>query len=91
MADGVKLPRNLSEEPGGPARLRPSHERIIEELDRWANSRGLQPPILQPLQPPTTTPPTGGQDRSPVRTAPRLLHQWFEGAAAPASRPAKGT
>jgi hypothetical protein len=23
---------------------RPSHERVIENLDRWANSPGLQPP-----------------------------------------------
>jgi hypothetical protein len=56
MTDKGKLPRKLSQEPGGPASLRPSHERIIEELDRWANSPGLQPPSLQPpsLQPPTT-------------------------------------
>jgi hypothetical protein len=23
---------------------RPSHEKVIENLDRWANSPGLQPP-----------------------------------------------
>ncbi len=23
---------------------RPSHERVIENLDKWANSPGLQPP-----------------------------------------------
>ena len=23
---------------------RPSHDRVFEELDRWANSPGLQPP-----------------------------------------------
>jgi hypothetical protein len=44
MPDQVKLPRKLSEEPGSPPRLRPSHQRIIDELDRWANSSGLQPP-----------------------------------------------
>jgi len=44
MTDKVKLPRKLSREPGAPAPLRPSHGRIIEELDRWANSPGLQPP-----------------------------------------------
>jgi hypothetical protein len=56
MTDKVKLPRNLSREPGARPPLRPSHERIIKELDRWANSPGLQPPSLQPpsLQPPTT-------------------------------------
>ncbi|MHC2434778.1 hypothetical protein [Bradyrhizobium sp. USDA 4451] len=44
MPEQVKLPRKLSQEPGGPSRLRPSHRRVIEELDRWANSPGLQPP-----------------------------------------------
>ena len=24
--------------------IRPSHEKVIENLDRWANSPGLQPP-----------------------------------------------
>ena len=24
--------------------LRPSHERVLENLDKWANSPGLQPP-----------------------------------------------
>jgi len=24
--------------------MRPSHEKVIENLDRWANSPGLQPP-----------------------------------------------
>jgi hypothetical protein len=44
MPEQVKLPRKLSQEPGGPEPLRPSHQRVIEELDRWANSPGLQPP-----------------------------------------------
>ncbi|MCC8942597.1 MULTISPECIES: hypothetical protein [Bradyrhizobium] len=44
MTDKVKLPRKLSQEPGAPAPLRPSHKRVIEDLDRWANSPGLQPP-----------------------------------------------
>ncbi|UGY18179.1 hypothetical protein [Bradyrhizobium septentrionale] len=44
MPEQVKLPRKLSQEPGGPSTLRPSHQRVIEELDRWANSPGLQPP-----------------------------------------------
>ncbi|QIG96857.1 MULTISPECIES: hypothetical protein [unclassified Bradyrhizobium] len=42
MPEQVKLPRKLSQEPGGPSTLRPSHRRVIE--DRWANSPGLQPP-----------------------------------------------
>ena len=46
MADRLKLPRALSEEPDAPEPLRPSHQKIIENLDRWANSRELQPPKL---------------------------------------------
>lgn len=44
MADRVKLPRKLSEEPDAPEPRRPSHQKVIEQLDRWANSSGLQPP-----------------------------------------------
>jgi hypothetical protein len=44
MADQFKLPRALSDEPNAPKPLRPSHQRIIENLDRWANSSELQPP-----------------------------------------------
>lgn len=46
MADQIKLPRALSEEPNAPKPSRPSHQKIIENLDRWANSQGLQPPKL---------------------------------------------
>jgi hypothetical protein len=46
MADRFKLPRTLSEEPNAPKPLRPSHQKIIENLERWANSRELQPPKL---------------------------------------------
>ncbi|MBR0797832.1 hypothetical protein JQ615_20815 [Bradyrhizobium jicamae] len=44
MTYQVKLPRKLSEEPAAPEPRRPSHQRVIDELDRWANSPGLQPP-----------------------------------------------
>jgi hypothetical protein len=44
MTDQLKLPRKLSEEPQAPKPQRPSHARVIEQLDRWANSPGLQPP-----------------------------------------------
>ncbi|QPF84201.1 hypothetical protein IC762_32050 [Bradyrhizobium genosp. L] len=44
MTDQVKLPRKLSEEPAAPKPRRPSHAQVIEQLDRWANSPGLQPP-----------------------------------------------
>ena len=44
MTNHVKLPRKLSEERAAPKPLRPSHAQVIEQLDRWANSPGLQPP-----------------------------------------------
>ncbi|MGL3212906.1 hypothetical protein [Bradyrhizobium sp. BR 1433] len=44
MTNHVKLPRKLSEEPEAPKPRRPSHAKVIEQLDRWANSPGLQPP-----------------------------------------------
>ena len=44
MTDPVKLPRKLSDEPEAPKPRRPSHAKIIEQLDRWANSPELQPP-----------------------------------------------
>ena len=46
MADHFKPPRALSEEPHAPKPTGPSHQKIIENLDRWANSRGLQPPTI---------------------------------------------
>nr|WP_275190083.1 hypothetical protein [Bradyrhizobium sp. CSA112] len=44
MTENVKLPRKLSEERELPPPRRPSHADVIENLDRWANSPGLQPP-----------------------------------------------
>ena len=46
MADHLKLPRALSDERDAPKPLRPSHQKIIENLERWANSSELQPPKL---------------------------------------------
>jgi len=46
MTEEIKLPRKLSEEPKAPKPRRPSHQRVIENLDRWANSPELQPPSL---------------------------------------------
>lgn len=43
----VRLPRKLSEEPKAPKPVRPSHQKVIDQLDRWANSPGLQPPKRQ--------------------------------------------
>jgi hypothetical protein len=44
MTENIKLPRKLSEERCPPPLRRPSHARVIENLDRWANSPELQPP-----------------------------------------------
>ncbi|APG14141.1 hypothetical protein BKD09_37885 [Bradyrhizobium japonicum] len=44
MAEEVRLPRKLSEEPEAPKPVRPSHQKVIEQVERWANSSGLQPP-----------------------------------------------
>jgi hypothetical protein len=44
MTDQVRLPRKLSEEADAPQPRRPSHQKVIEQLERWANSPGLQPP-----------------------------------------------
>jgi hypothetical protein len=46
MSETIKLPRKLSEERKPQLPLRPSHAHVIENLDRWANSPGLQPPRL---------------------------------------------
>jgi hypothetical protein len=46
MTENAKLPRRLSEEPSPLKPRRPSHEKVIEQLDRWANSPELQPPTL---------------------------------------------
>jgi hypothetical protein len=51
MTKDIKLPRKLSEEPKAPKPRRPSHERVIENLDRWANSPGLRPPTLPDPEP----------------------------------------
>jgi hypothetical protein len=47
MTEDIKLPRKLSDEPKAPKPRRASHEKVIENLDRWANSPGLQPPTSQ--------------------------------------------
>ncbi|QQN65988.1 hypothetical protein JIR23_10030 [Bradyrhizobium diazoefficiens] len=44
MTDEVRLPRKLSEESDAPKPVRPSHPKVIEQVERWANSPGLQPP-----------------------------------------------
>ncbi|ULK96218.1 hypothetical protein [Bradyrhizobium sp. I71] len=51
MTDEVTLPRKLSEEPEASKEaskpVRPSHQKIIDQVERWANSPGLQPPQSQ--------------------------------------------
>ena len=44
MTEEVRLPRKLSEEPEAQKPRRPSHQKVIEQVERWANSPGLQPP-----------------------------------------------
>lgn len=44
MTEEIKLPRKLSDEPKAPKPYRPSYQKVIDNLDRWANSPGLQPP-----------------------------------------------
>ena len=51
MTETVKLPRKLSKARKPQPPLRPSHARILENLERWANSTGLQPP--KPADPKT--------------------------------------
>jgi hypothetical protein len=46
MTDHPKLLRALSEEQNAQKPLRPSHQKVIENLDRWMSSRELQPPKL---------------------------------------------
>jgi hypothetical protein len=41
MNKEIKQPRGPKDQ-NSPTR--PSHEKVIENLDRWANSPGLQPP-----------------------------------------------
>jgi hypothetical protein len=47
MSGTIKLPRKLSEERKPQPPLRSSHADVIENLERWANSAGLQPPKLE--------------------------------------------
>lgn len=44
MTDEVRLPRKLSEEPEASRPVRPSHQKVIDQVERWVNSPGLQPP-----------------------------------------------
>ena len=41
MSKEIKQPRSPKDQRPP---MRPSHERVLENLDRWANSPGLQPP-----------------------------------------------
>jgi hypothetical protein len=50
MTEDIKLPRKLSDEPKAPKPRRPSHEKVIENIDRWANSPGLQPPTTPEMK-----------------------------------------
>lgn len=56
MTEHIKLPRKLSEEQECPPPRRPSHAKVIENLDRWANSPELQPPTLSDKAAPPNAP-----------------------------------
>jgi hypothetical protein len=47
MTKTIKLLRKLSEQRRPQPPLRPSHADVIKNLERWANSAGLQPPKLE--------------------------------------------
>ena len=47
MTETPKLRRRPSDERQPQPTLRPSHADVIENLERWANSAGLQPPKLE--------------------------------------------
>jgi hypothetical protein len=47
MTEEIRLPRKLSDEPKAPKPRRLSHQKVIENLDGWANSPGLQPPTRE--------------------------------------------
>jgi hypothetical protein len=44
MPEPFKLPRKLPDEQKPSPPRRPSHADVIENLERWAYSPGLQPP-----------------------------------------------
>jgi len=44
MTENIKLSRKPSDQQKPPPPRRPSHADVIENLERWANSPGLQPP-----------------------------------------------
>lgn len=48
MAEPVRLPRKLSEEREPTRPVRASHQQVIDHLEKWANSSGLQPPRNEP-------------------------------------------
>jgi hypothetical protein len=50
MTNDIKLPRRLSDEPNAPKPRRRSHQKVIENLERWANSSGLQPPTMPDIK-----------------------------------------
>ena len=47
MTEEVRLPRKLSKDVEAPKPVRPSHQKVIDQVERWANSPGLQPPRME--------------------------------------------
>ena len=46
MTDQLKQPRASSQDRNSAKPQRPSRQKVLENLERWANSRELQPPKL---------------------------------------------
>jgi len=44
MTKEVRLPRKHFEGSEAPKPVRPSHQKVIDQVESWANSPGLQPP-----------------------------------------------
>jgi hypothetical protein len=44
MTKEVRLPRRLADGAEASKPVRPSHQKVIDQVERWANSPGLQPP-----------------------------------------------
>jgi hypothetical protein len=51
MTEDIKLPRKLLDEPTVQKPHRPSHQKVIENIEGWANSPGLRPPTLPDPEP----------------------------------------
>ena len=73
MTETLKLPRKLSEERKPPTAAAAEPRQVIENLERWANSTGLQPP--QPADAQNGVSPAAPPDASPPDNVPRQTNR----------------